>query len=254
MQSAKEVDRGRVSLSAQFESGAIKSDEQANNRFTSSENYFPVFEHNTRDLQSLEARVVINITSFYTYMKAVRDLMRTAAELRSKPVTIEASKADKLHSDTWHNAMRDVIYMLFLALEAGRNSIHYLVEFEPENAERTTVILLSELKAYLFLLNEFANTGDIRERRLLLRWPTYRKVIACLRTKVQAGVKDAKDDLAATTVTGISEAQMSVKVLTLELWQGAYELWSDVELLNKSLEDIVPKCIALRSTRGYHAA
>jgi hypothetical protein len=34
--------------------------------FASQENYFPVFESNTRDLQTLEARVVINITEFYT--------------------------------------------------------------------------------------------------------------------------------------------------------------------------------------------
>src|SRR5579871_5001103 len=45
--------------------------------FTSEENYFPVFENNTRDLQALEARVVVNITAFYTYMKAVRDSTRS---------------------------------------------------------------------------------------------------------------------------------------------------------------------------------
>jgi hypothetical protein len=44
--------------------------------FTSEENYFPVFENNTRDLQALEARVVVNITAFYSYMKAVRDSTR----------------------------------------------------------------------------------------------------------------------------------------------------------------------------------
>jgi hypothetical protein len=46
---------------------------QPPHHFASQENYFPVFETNTRDLQTLEARVVINITEFYTYMKAFRD-------------------------------------------------------------------------------------------------------------------------------------------------------------------------------------
>ena len=78
-----------------------KPGEQTNNdrphaplvmQFTSAENYFPVFEGNTRDLQSLEARVVINITSFYTYMKTVRDLMRTAAALKPEPVTPKPKK------------------------------------------------------------------------------------------------------------------------------------------------------------------
>src|SRR5882672_622195 len=41
--------------------------------FTSEENYFPILDGNSSDLQSLEANVVINITAFYTYMKTVRD-------------------------------------------------------------------------------------------------------------------------------------------------------------------------------------
>jgi hypothetical protein len=69
---------------AELKPEAAKSDEQASNnrmnsplamQFTSLENYFPVFEGNTRDLQSLEARVVINITSFYT-MRERRLLLR----------------------------------------------------------------------------------------------------------------------------------------------------------------------------------
>ena len=51
---------------------------QPPHHFASQENYFPVFESNTRDLQTLEARVVINITEFYTYMKAFRDYLRSS--------------------------------------------------------------------------------------------------------------------------------------------------------------------------------
>jgi hypothetical protein len=235
---------------AELKPEAVKSDEQASNnransplamRFTSAENYFPVFEGNTRDLQSLEARVVIDITSFYTYMKTVRDLMRAAAALKSEPVTLEASKADQLHADTWHNAMRDVIYVLFLGLEAGRSSIHNLVEFEPEQAERTIIILLSELKAYLFLLQEFANSDDMRERRLLLRWETYQTLVEDLGSKIKREVERAKAAHMLATGVRCSQTEISTKALTLEIWQGAEKLWPDLKLLYQKLEEIIPK-------------
>ena len=35
----------------------------------------------------------------------------------------------------WHDGMRDLIYMLFLAFESAREAIKDLVEFEPEQAE-----------------------------------------------------------------------------------------------------------------------
>jgi hypothetical protein len=47
--------------------------------FVSKEDYFPIFESNSRDLQLLEALVVKNITEFYTYMKATRDCQRVLA-------------------------------------------------------------------------------------------------------------------------------------------------------------------------------
>ena len=52
-------------------------------RFTSTENYFPVFEGNTTDLQALEADVVTNVTAFYTYMKAFRDQAPRAGRPRT---------------------------------------------------------------------------------------------------------------------------------------------------------------------------
>jgi hypothetical protein len=52
----------------------------------------------------------------------------------------------------WHQAARNVVYMLFLGLESARRAIADLVEFEPERAERTIVILISELEAYRFFV------------------------------------------------------------------------------------------------------
>jgi hypothetical protein len=208
-------------------------------QFTSAENYFPVFEGNTRDLQSLEARVVINITSFY--MKTVRDLMRTAATRKPEPVTPEIEKADQLYADTWRNAMRDVIYMLFLGLEAGRDSVQDLVEFVPEQAERTIVILLSELKAYLFLLQEFTDVEEMHARRLLLRWDRYQKLFPELTLLVKNGLKNATTELAKAKAARRPKAEISRRELELDVWQGAEKLSPDLELLYQKLGAINPK-------------
>ena len=57
-----------------------------------------MFESNTRDLQTLEARVVINITEFYTYMKAFRDYLRTLAEITPQSDELE-SRLAKVYCD-----------------------------------------------------------------------------------------------------------------------------------------------------------
>jgi len=100
--------------------------------FTSQESYFPVFDSSVRDLQTLEARVVINITAFYTYMKAVRDSMRALAEIGPQPAEPNSAATDTPTAGSWHEAARNVVYMLFLGLESARHSIAHLVEFQPE--------------------------------------------------------------------------------------------------------------------------
>jgi hypothetical protein len=144
-------------------------------QFTSQESYFPVFENNTRDLQTLEARVVVNITAFYTYMKAFRDAQRALVEIISVP-----------EAERWHEAARNVVYTLFLGLESARHAIADLVEFEPEQAERTIVILISELEAYRFLRGQFTDEEDIHYQRIALREPEYRRVVPKLFCLVEA--------------------------------------------------------------------
>jgi hypothetical protein len=143
--------------------GAPESPTPAAQQFNSQEDYFPVFENNSKDLQTLEARVVINITAFYTYMKAFRDSLRTLGE---------ASTAGP-----WHEAARNVIYMLYLGLESARLAITDLVEFEPEKAERTIVVLISELEAYGFLRSQFTDEKNVFHQRLMLRLPEYRQLV-----------------------------------------------------------------------------
>ncbi|HUI96909.1 MAG TPA: hypothetical protein VLX44_14210 [Xanthobacteraceae bacterium] len=151
---------------------------------TSEEDYFPVFNNNVRDLQSLEARVVVNITAFYTYMKAVRDFLRALHEL--PPPSAPGPAASQ-----WYDTARNLIYMMYLGFESGRKAIKDLVEFEPEQAERTVVILISELAAYGFLRGHFKD--DMHQGRLVLREAEYRTLVDAQGKEILKGRAAASD-------------------------------------------------------------
>ena len=68
------------------------------------------------------------------------------------------------------------MYMQFLACESARKAVRDLIEFEPNNAENTITILISELPIYRFLLNHFQK-GDLRYARLELRRNRYELVV-----------------------------------------------------------------------------
>lgn len=72
-------------------------------RFTSQEQYFPVFDSNSHDLEVLEARVVTHITAFYTFMKAMRDSRRKLDEMKHSPIGDDPN-------DPWHQALIGVVY------------------------------------------------------------------------------------------------------------------------------------------------
>jgi hypothetical protein len=144
--------------------------------FTSQESYFPVFDANTSDLQALEATVVVNITAFYSYMKVARDFMR--ALVVTKPLDCDlASITGPATPGSWREAARNVLYMLFLGLESARHAVSQLVEFEPEKAERTVVILISELQAYRFLCDQYPDPKDIHNQRIRLRDVEYKRMV-----------------------------------------------------------------------------
>jgi hypothetical protein len=142
--------------------------------FTSQESYFPVFESNPGALQTLEAKVVVNITAFYTYMKAVRDAYRTLAAIEPQASDLQ-SPPEAAAPGPWREGARNGIYMLFLALESARLAIGQLVEFEPEGVERTIVILISELEAYSFLCGQFNDPKDVHYARIRQREADYRR-------------------------------------------------------------------------------
>jgi hypothetical protein len=205
---------------------AIASESQPTEHhpFTSKENYFPVFENNARDLQSLEARVVINITAFYTYMKVFRDSRRALAGIGAQPNDFRGSPADQA-STRGYEALRNLIYMLFLALESARHAIADLIEFEPEQAECTIVVLISELKAYDFLRHQFLNDKDIRHQRITLRDDAYRKVVPKLVYEVKAGRDSDKS---------IEAGMQSRPPRWTPRWEPAWRLIAELERLYES--------------------
>ncbi len=150
---------------------ATESSAASAESFTSQENYFPILDSNARDLQTLEANVVINITAFYTYMKAVRDAFRRIA--------------DSSTPQRQHETLKNLVYMLYLALESGRKATDDLVEFEPTHTERTLTALLSELDAYAFLRSQYTTSGEVYHDRLILRGPQYTALVQHLNDILQ---------------------------------------------------------------------
>jgi len=163
-----------------------KAAAEAAHPFTSQEDYFPVFSANSHDLQSLEASTVITITAFYTYMKAARDGLRALADIVPDKDDLAPPPATGLAPGVWRGAQRNILYMLFLAMEAGRQAVGHLVEFEPEKAERTIIVLLSELEAYRFLCGQYTDPIDPHRLRIILREADYRHVVPGLRHAVEA--------------------------------------------------------------------
>jgi hypothetical protein len=157
---AFELDTGEHSPSDQDK--VIKERERFSH-FESSEAYTPIFDANAKELQSLDVKVLVNITAFYTYWKATRDAFRKLAKTETT-------------SAGWHRAMGDVLYMQFLAFESARKAVRDLIEFEPNNAENTIMILLSELPLYGSLLKDFKEP-DVRYVRLELRRSRYLDVV-----------------------------------------------------------------------------
>jgi hypothetical protein len=161
--------------------------EQSSQSYASNENYFPIFDNNSSDLQSLQALVVGYITEYYTYMKAMRDLQRKLASIDPAQMSrlSESAPNGSFHSDEWHETLANIIYVLFLGYESARKSVNDLIEFQPSRAENTIVILLTELPCYAFLCDHHKN-DEVKFMRLQLREADYREIVPALIASVNA--------------------------------------------------------------------
>lgn len=156
--------------------------------FVSQEDYFPIFDHNSSDLESLEALVVESITEYYTYMKAARDLLRKLASIDVSHILKPGDGAPDgtAKVDPWHQTVADLIYVLFLGYESARKAVTDLTEFQPTQAEHIIVILLTELVCYSFLC-KFLQHDNVRFARLQLRQTDYERVVSALIEEVNSG-------------------------------------------------------------------
>ena len=178
----------------------------------SSETYTPFFDANAKELHSLSVKVLTNISAFYTYWKATRDAFRTLAKVQT--------------NDGWHRTMSDVMFLQFLAFESARKAARDLIEFEPNNAENTIMILISELPLYRFLLDHFQK-GDVRRARLELRLSRYVSVVP--RVYHQTEVEHAKYKDVDTARKGLPHlAQKDVEELCRD-WEKAYEMLGELK-------------------------
>jgi hypothetical protein len=163
-------------------SAAGSGQSQPSPRFTSQEEYTPVYDA----LQPLEAQVVTHVTEFYTYRKTMLDMLRRIAAQSDDRVSQEQSTVE-------------MIYMQYLMYESGRLAIEDLIEFEPNRTESMIGILCSELIVYQFLVDEFSQDKyrtrpgleDFRLQRLRLRRSDYEKKVQTIyaNTMAQRSVK-----------------------------------------------------------------
>lgn len=186
--------------------------------FNSQENYFPILESNSGDLQSLEAGVVINITAFYTFMKTVRDKFRNGGDAQSE------EQREDLRSN--------LIYMLYLGLESGRKAMRDLVEFEPACTERTMVILMSELTAYHFLRQRYRSPDEVHYSRLVLRAPGYKRLVEGLDTVLEPHRERLGQVVAASGTERLANREVE--------WSRALLLWPELKARYDKLEAEFP--------------
>ena len=185
--------------------------------FTSEENYFPILDGNSKDLQSLEANVVINITAFYTFMKTVRDTLRKGTEARGVDQRKESVKA--------------LVYVLYLALESARKAMDDLVEFEPTHTERTMVILLSELRAYTYLRQNYQDQTEAHYNRLILRGPGYKRLMDELHSRL--------DNERDQSLAAVRRGNLEKPTYAQSQWAAALQLRNQLDKRFQELESKV---------------
>lgn len=138
-------------------------------RFTSAEQYTPVYDKSLSDLQPLDVNAVSCVTQFYTYRKSMMDFMR---QLAATP--------DLTHKQA---LLGQMIYMQFLMYENARLAVSELVEFHRHRDESLVNVLCSELTLYGFLAEH--HRGDFRKPRLELRLDDYARLVPELYERLQ---------------------------------------------------------------------
>jgi hypothetical protein len=136
-----------------------------------SRDYFAAFNNNAKDLESLDGDVVGFVTQFYVCMKAVEDTLGRASD-------------PSAGFDQWRQNALNIIYNIFLAFEAARQALSVLVDDRKERKRYLLIAMLSEIPAYLLLVEQIcyvASVDGLRAARLIQRIDTYERIIVGIR-------------------------------------------------------------------------
>jgi hypothetical protein len=134
----------RTCLIVDFAKSSTHLTEQSGFKFSSEEDYAPVYNNQLADLKPLDADVVNAVSQFYTYRKMMIDYLRGLEE-----------SAREGH---FKARVTQMIYMQFLMYEAGRKAVERLVEFEPNRDENLVYIYCSEILLFGWLLKRFSES------------------------------------------------------------------------------------------------
>ena len=155
-------------------------------KFTSDEQYTPIFDKYISDLNPLCFNTINRVTMFYIYRKLMIDSMKKlylANNIRSKQKYIH-----------------DMIYMQFLMYENGRLACDKLMEFPSIRAECKISILCSELETFHFLKKHY-HGNDFRGARLRLRSQDYIDTVNDVLEEVRIGYSENPDQWKEANVT-----------------------------------------------------
>jgi hypothetical protein len=139
---------------------------------------------------------------------------------------------------------RNVIYMLFLGFESARHAISDLVEFEPERAERTIVILLGELEAYQFLSSQFPDEREMHHERLILRNAEYGELVPRLCQAVEA-VRASEKDSEIAMPAGWRSGNLQ--------WEPAWRLLTELQTRYETAQCASPSVVQHRLDRSQQS-
>src|SRR5262249_51925622 len=116
---------------------------------------------------------VTSVTAFYTYRLTVMDYLRQA-------LSVDTGAAAQA-------SYEQMIYMLFLMLESGRQAVDELAEFQPDHDETLVTIYCSELPLFAFLLAKYrgVSEADFKYQRLKLRIAGYDEAVADLVERIE---------------------------------------------------------------------
>lgn len=140
--------------------------------YKTGKDYTVAFDQNVKDLEVLDGDVVRFVTQFYIYLKALQDTLERGADPESA---------------AWRESALTVIYNAFLAFESARQAITVLSDAAHERKQYVLTTLLSEIPAYLLLLEALGDTDGLRKQRIESRRETYDRLIEEIRADFSKG-------------------------------------------------------------------